>query len=72
METVGSDLEDSWNDALAQYWVDIHWLVESNEAITHSFEALVALLLDQLPVLGLESWGSAGLEEEVELKDVEE
>ena len=72
MEMAGSDPEDGQNDTLAQYSADIHQLVESNEVITHSFKALVTLLLDQLPVLGLESLESVGLEEEAELEDVEE
>ena len=72
MEMAGSDPEDGQNDTLAQYSADIYQLVESNKVITHSFKALVALLSDQLPVLGLESLESVGLEEEAELEDVEE
>lgn len=70
METVGLDLED--DDAQAWYWSDIHRLAESNEVITHSFEALVALLVDWLPVSRPGNLESVSLEEEVEPEDVEE
>ena len=70
MADEGQDEEEAW----AWYWADIHRLAESNEAISHSFEALVALLADQLPVSvmeNLETGGSEG-EEEEELEDAEE
>ena len=70
MELADLDLEDE--DAQAQYWVDIHWHAELNEAIAHSFEALVALLVDRLPVLRMENLESMGSEEEMELEDAEE
>ena len=70
METVFLDLED--RDAWAQYWVDIHRLVEANEAITHSFKALVTLLSDQLLVTRPENWESLGSEEDAEMVNGEE
>ena len=65
-----SDPEDE--DAQAQYQVDIHRLVELNEVIACSFEALVTLLSDWLPVLRLENPESLGLEEEVGMETAEE
>ena len=38
-------------EARARYRVDVHRLAESSEAIAHSFEALVLLLVEWLPVL---------------------
>ena len=62
METADLDPEDK--DVQAQYWADIHRLVEMNGAIACSFEALVTLLVDWLPVLRLGKPDSASLEEE--------
>ena len=52
--------------------VNLCWLVDSNESIAWSFKALVILLLEHLPVLGLRGWESADSEEDVELEDTEE
>ena len=69
METANLDLEDE--EAWARYWADVHRLVELSEAITHSFEALVLLLVEWLPVSmpgNLESIGS----DEEGMENVEE
>ena len=71
MGMMGSDVEDGWDDAIAQYQVDIHQLADSNESIAQSFKALVILLLECLPALGSKGWESADLEEEAELEDAE-
>ena len=44
------DLEPDDEEAQARYWADVHCLAESSEAITHSFEALVLLLAERLPM----------------------
>ena len=49
MGMADSELDDE--EAWAQYRVDVHCLVESSKVITRSFEALVLLLVEQLPVL---------------------
>ena len=48
------DLEPDDEEAQAGYWADVHHLAESSEVMTHSFEALVLLLVEQLlvPMLG--------------------
>ena len=69
MDMVFSDPEDSQNERLAQYWVDIHHIMESNEAIANPFEALITLLLDHLPESELEGWESVGPVEEVEQEE---
>ena len=72
MET--ADLDPDEEEAQAWYWADIHQLAELNEAITCSFEALVVLLADWLPVSRTENPENAGLEgeEEEEPEDAEE
>ena len=64
MEMADLDLDEE--KAWAWYWVDIHWLVGLNEAIVHSFEALVVLLADWLQVSRTENPEGAGLEGEGE------
>ena len=64
------EMEDEDPDevaAWAQYQADIRQITELNKAITRSFEALVVLLADQLPISAieyLEGVGSEGEEEE--------
>ena len=72
METVDEDPDEE--AAWARYWVDIHWLVDLSEAITHSFEALVVLLVDWLSVSRMENLEGAGSEAEgeEELENVED
>ena len=65
METSDSELDDE--EARAQYRADIHCLAESSEVITWSFEALVLLLAERLPMpmsgdLGMESSDEEGVE----------
>ena len=63
------EMEDKDPDevaAQARYWVDICQIMELNESIAHSFEALVVLLVDQLPVSGMEHPEGAGSEGEEE------
>ena len=67
MEDKGPDEAAAW----AQYQADIHQITESNESITHSFEALVVLLADQLPASGTEHPEGVALEGEEEEGDVE-
>ena len=62
MEMVDLDPEDE--DAWARYQADVHWLGESSEAITCSFEALVVLLAEWLLVSMLGNLESRDLEEE--------
>ena len=52
---------------------NIWWLADSSKAIAHSFEALVVLLADQLPVLRMGNLEGVGLEgeEEEEEENVE-
>ena len=64
METEDEDLDET--AAQARYQADICQITESNESIARSFEALVVLLADRLPVLGTghpEIVGSEGEEE---------
>ena len=72
METVDEDPDEE--AAWARYWVDIRWLVDLSEAITHSFEALVVLLVDWLSVSRMENLEGAGSEAEgeEELENVED
>ena len=70
MEMEDEDLDEV--AARARYYADIRQIVESNELIARSFEALVALLVDQLPVSGTEHMEGAGSEgEEEEEEDAE-
>ena len=69
MGTADSELDDE--EAQAQYRADIHHFVESSEVITCSFEALVLLLVEQLPVPMSGNPGSIGSDEE-EVENVEE
>ena len=64
MEMVDEDPDEE--AARARYQVDICRLADSNEAITHSFEALVVLLVDRLPVSRMGNPGGAGSEREGE------
>ena len=48
MGTVDSEPEDE--EAWVRYQADVHCLAESSEVITCSFEALVLLLVEWLPV----------------------
>ena len=52
MEMEDEDLDEV--AAQAQYQADIHRIMELNEAIAHSFKALVVLLVDQLLASGTE------------------
>ena len=54
-----------------RYWANVHQLVESSEVIACSFEALVLLLVEQLPVLMLGNPESIGSDEE-EMENAEE
>ena len=54
-----------------RYQADIHHLVESSEAIAHSFEALVLLLAERLPVLMSGNLEGGSLDEEG-MENVEE
>ena len=69
LELMTLELEDSQDNNLAQCQVDLHWLMELNKLIAHSFEALIVLLSDWLPALGSGGWETAGPEEEVEDED---
>ena len=69
MGTVDSELDDE--EAWVQYQVDVHCLVESSQAITCSFEALVLLLAEWLPMPISGNTGSGSLDEEG-TEDVEE
>ena len=69
METEDEDLDEV--AAQAQYWVDIRRIVESNESIACSFEALVVLLVDWLLALGMEHPEVVGSEGEEEEDDME-
>ena len=59
-----ADSEPDDEEARAQYQADVHRLVESREVIAHSFEALVLLLAEQLPMPMLGNPGSGSLDEE--------
>ena len=48
MGTADSEPDDE--EAQARYQADVHRLAESSEVMTHSFEALVLLLVEQLLV----------------------
>ena len=48
MGTADSEPDDE--EAWARYRVDIHHLAESSEVISRSFEALVLLLAERLPM----------------------
>ena len=54
------DDEEAWD----RYRVDVHRLVDSSEAITRSFEALVLLLVEWLPMPMSGNLGSRSLDEE--------
>ena len=69
MEMADSDPEDE--ETQTRYQADVHWLVESSEVITHSFEALVVLLVEWLPVPMPGNLESVDSEEE-EPENVEE
>ena len=58
------DSEPDDEEAGAQYQVDVHRLVESSEVIALSFEALVLLLVERLPVPMSGNPGSVGSDEE--------
>ena len=62
MGMVDSELDDE--EARAWYRVDVHCLVESSEVIAHSFEALVLLLVEWLPMLTSGNLGMGSLDEE--------
>ena len=62
MGTVDSELDDE--EAQAQYWVDVHHLAESSEAIARSFEVLVLLLAERLPMPMLGDLGMGSSDEE--------
>ena len=62
METVDSELDD--DEAWARYRVDVHHLAESSEVIARSFEALVLLLVERLPMLMSGDPGTGSSDEE--------
>ena len=62
MGTADSELDDE--EAWAQYWADVHRLAESSEAIAWSFEALVLLLVERLPMPMSGDPGMGSLDEE--------
>ena len=62
MGTVDSELDDEENQA--QYRVDVDCLADSSEAITRSFEALVLLLAEWLPMPMSGDLGTGSLDEE--------
>ena len=73
METENEDPDEA--AAQAQYQADIRWIAESNESIACSFKALVILLVDWLPALGMghpEVVGSEGEEEEGDMENAED
>ena len=59
-----ADLEPDDEEAWAQYRADVHHLAELSKVIAHSFEALVLLLVEWLPVPMSGNLGSVGLDEE--------
>ena len=65
------DLEPDEEEAQVQYQADVHHLVESSEAITHSFKDLVLLLVEWLPMPMSGNMGSGSLDEEG-MENVEE
>ena len=62
MGTAGSEPDD--DEARTWYRADVHCLVDSSEAITQSFEALVLLLAERLPMPMSGDSGTGSLEEE--------
>ena len=64
METEDEDLDEA--AAWARYRADIRQIVESNESITRSFEALVVLLADRLLASRMEHPGGVASEGEEE------
>ena len=62
MGTADSEPDDE--EARAWYWADVHCLAESSEVIACSFEALVLLLAEWLPMLILGNPGSRSSDEE--------
>ena len=62
MGTVDSEPDDE--EARTWYWADVHRLAESSEVIAWSFEALVLLLVDWLPMLVSGNPGTGSLDEE--------
>ena len=56
------ELDDE--EACARYQADVHRLAESSEAIARSFEALVLLLAEQLPMLVSGNPGTGSSDEE--------
>ena len=59
-----ADLKPDYEEAWAWYWVDVHRLVELSQVITWSFEVLVLLLVEQLPMLILGDPGTGSSDEE--------
>ena len=59
-----ADSEPDDEEAQARYWADVHCLVESSEVIAWSFEALVLLLADRLPMLVSGNLGMGSSDEE--------
>ena len=62
MGMADSELDDE--EAWAWYWVDVHRLAESSEVIAQSFEALVLLLVERLPMPVLGNPGTGSSDEE--------
>ena len=62
MGTADSEPDD--DEAHARYRADVHCLADSSEAIAQSFEALVLLLVERLPMPMLGDLGMGSLEEE--------
>ena len=62
MGTADSELDDE--EARAWYQADVHCLAESSEVIAWSFEALVLLLAERLPMLMLGDPGTGSSDEE--------
>ena len=62
MGTVDSELDDE--EARARYRADVHRLSELSEVITQSFEALVLLLAERLPMPMLGDLGMGSSDEE--------
>ena len=59
-----ADSEPDNEEARARYRADVHHLAESSEVIAWSFEALVLLLVEQLPMLMSGDLGMGSLDEE--------
>ena len=62
MGTADSEPDDE--EAWARYRVDVHCLAELSEVITWSFEALVLLLVEQLPMPMSGDLGTGSSDEE--------